>query len=35
MLNILLKQYGPEHIIVNLGSGPGHLKGRKDIININ
>ena len=33
-LNMLLKQYGPEHIIVNIGSGPRHLKGRRDIINV-
>jgi hypothetical protein len=34
MLNVLLRQYGPEQVIVNLGSGPRHLKGRKDIVNV-
>jgi len=34
MLNQLLNQHGPEQVIVNLGSGPRYLKGRKDIINV-
>ena len=34
MLNLLLRQYGPEQVVVNLGSGPRLLKGRKDIVNV-
>ncbi len=33
-LKKLLASYGKEDIILNLGSGPAHLYGRKDIINI-
>jgi len=34
VMNALLKQYGVESITLNLGSGPGTIKGRSDIINI-
>lgn len=30
----LLDLYGEDNIILNLGSGPGQLKGRRDIINV-
>lgn len=30
----LLAAYGEEHVVVNLGSGPTYLHGRKDIINV-
>lgn len=30
----LLKKYGEEHVIINLGSGPNYFEGRKDIINV-
>ena len=33
-LKKLLKNHSQDHVIVNIGSGPGHLKNRKDIINI-
>lgn len=30
----LLKKYGPEHIILNIGSGPMYFYNRQDIINV-
>lgn len=33
-LNNLLDSHGPEHVIINLGSGPTCLRGRSDIINM-
>jgi SAM-dependent methyltransferase len=33
-LKKLLDSYGQDHVIVNVGSGPGYFKNRKDIINV-